>query len=313
MTALVQGIHHLTAIAGDAQENVDFYAHVLGLRLVKKTINFDDPGTFHLYYGDYSGNPGSIVTFFPWTRNGYRGNAGTGQTTVTAYSIPPQSLQFWVNRLQENMISFAGPITRFEDDCITFHDPDGLPIELVASVKESRQTWASYDIPAEHVIRGFHHAVLTVTDDERTTLLLTELLGFRLIDCEGNRQRYESGSGGPGSMVDVVSQPTGRNGQIGIGTIHHIAFRVRDAEKQFQLRNQLIRHGYNVSPIIDRQYFHSIYFREPNNILFEIATDPPGFTVDETLAELGGHLKLPPWLELQRATIENALPPLKYH
>ena len=310
MSADTSGIHHVTAIAGEPQRNVDFYVGVLGLRLVKKTVNFDDPGTYHLYYGDGAGSPGTVMTFFPWA-GAPRGRIGSGQLTVTSFSIPATSLGYWTERLVEGGVRFEKPEDRFGETILRFPDPDGLRLELVAAADEGREGWADGPAPAEHAVRGFHHVMLTVADPSRTAKLMTETLGFRQTGEAEGRTRYEAGEGGPGNTVDLADGTGFPRGTMGVGTVHHVAFRVPDDETQLALREEVAALGYNVTPVLDRNYFRSIYFREPGGVLFEIATDPPGFAVDEEVEHLGENLKLPPWLEPQREQLEGTLSPLR--
>jgi catechol 2,3-dioxygenase-like lactoylglutathione lyase family enzyme len=309
MAPQTPGIHHVTAISGKPQRNVDFYAGVLGLRLVKKTVNFDDPETYHLYYGDGPGNPGTIMTFFPWA-HAPGGRIGAGQVVVTSFSIPATSLGYWTERLIEQGVRFEKPRDRFGQTVLTFEDPDRLRVELVAS-EDERPEWTGGTVPAEHSVRGFHHVALAVETTESTVRLMTEALGFRQVDRSEGRVRLSAGEGGPGNTVDVVSASGFPRGSMGVGTVHHVAFRVPDDETQIALREEISALGYNVTPVLDRNYFRSIYFREPGGVLFEVATDPPGFAVDEAEAELGTHLKLPPWLEPRRDKLEEVLPPLR--
>ncbi len=310
MNKQISGIHHITAIAGDPQTNLDFYAGLLGLRLVKLTVNFDDPDTYHLYYGDGAGNPGTILTFFPWP-SAPKGRRGTGQVSETAFAIPENAIGFWTARLTERNIAFDGPTDRFGEKLISFSDPDGMRIELVASsTAPSNRVWESGPIPLEFAIRGFHSATLREADHKPTASLLTGVMGFELIGQDGNRFRYAVDSGAPAGIVDIVRAPEERVGRILVGSVHHIAWRTADDRQQGEWLNELTRLGYGVSPVMDRKYFHSIYYREPGNILFEIATDPPGFGVDEALSDLGSHLVLPPWLEPERDRIQAVLPPL---
>jgi catechol 2,3-dioxygenase-like lactoylglutathione lyase family enzyme len=313
MNRNIGGIHHVTAIASDPQQNVDFYAGVLGLRLVKITVNFDDPGSYHFYYGDELGRPGSVMTFFAWPgANAFRGRRGTGQVTTTAFSVPEGSLGYWRERLGAQGIALEEPAARFEEEALVFQDPDGLELELVAHAgADARAPWQEGPIPADKAIRGFHSAALSVEGYERTARLLTETLGFRRVAEQGNRFRFESGAGGPGTLVDVLCQPDARAGQVAVGTVHHIAWRTPDDEQEQAWQQQIADLGYNISPVMDRQYFHSIYFREPGGILFEIATDVPGFTTDETPERLGTGLKLPSFLEKTRPLIEQRLPALR--
>jgi glyoxalase family protein len=307
----IPGIHHVTAIAGDPQANVDFYVGVLGLRLVKRTLNFDAPDTYHLYYGDGVGSPGTILTFFPWP-GAPRGRRGTAQATTTAFAVPANALGYWADRLTQHGIKVAGPSARFGESVLAFEDPDGLALELVARDDAPAVThWAEGPIPSEHAIRGFQGVTLTEARLEPTDALLTAVLGFEPVAREGNRSRYRSDRDGVGTFVDVVEVPDGRVGHVAVGTVHHVAWRTPDDATQIAWQTELTDQGLGVSPVMDRQYFHSIYFREPGGVLFEIATDPPGFTWDEAITELGTGLKLPPWLESAREQIEGQLPPLR--
>ncbi len=305
----ISGIHHVTAIATDPQANVNFYAGVLGLRLVKKTVNFDDPGTYHFYYGDEHGTPGTILTFFPW-RGIRRGRQGTGQATVTSFSIPEASLGCWIERLTKHGIEYDKPLRRFDEQVLAFRDGDGLMLELVAHAGEQRDGWEQGSVPAEHAIRGFHTITLCVDGFEKTAKLLTETMGFRQTGEEGNVYRYAVKDGGAGRQVDIRCAPGFWQGVVAGGTVHHVAWRTPSDETQLAWRARIAALGLNVTPVMDREYFHSIYFREPGGILFEIATDPPGFTVDEPLETLGTSLKLPPWLEESRAELERTLTPV---
>ena len=305
------GFHHLTAIVDDPQQNVDFYTHVLGLRLVKQTVNFDDPGTYHLYYGDEEGTPGTILTFFPWP-GAPQGRRGTGQIVDISFSVPAAALNYWIDRLSGHNITFTGPNPRFQEQVISFLDPHGLSLELVANPEgESRSGWMRGPIPQAYAIRGFSSVTLAEAHHELTASMLTDMLGFRLLAQEGNRFRYEVGPGGPGAYVDVLSLPDQPRGRIAVGTVHHVAWRTPDDAHQLDWRQQLLARSYHVTPVQDRQYFHSIYFHEPGGVLFEIATDPPGFSIDEPVEQLGTHLKLPAWLEPDRMQIEKALLPLQ--
>ncbi len=287
----IPGIHHITAIASDPQRNLDFYTQQLGLRLVKLTVNFDDPGTYHFYFGDDHGTPGSILTFFPWP-GAPRGRSGTGQATVISFTVP--SLNAWAGKFPGERIT-----RRFDSDVLAFTDPDGMALELVATGGGGSEGSA---------ISRFHSVTLSEGGYEATARLLTETFGYELQASEDSRFRYVSSEG---DFVDLLCQPDARRGGMGAGTIHHVAFRAESDEIQKQWQAELARLNYNVTPILDRQYFHSIYFREPGGVLFEIATDPPGFTVDETAASLGTGLKIPPALEPMRAEIEAKLPKLK--
>ena len=305
------GIHHITAIAGDAQKNLDFYSGILGLRLVKKTVNYDDPGTYHLYYGDASGSPGSILTFFPWTSSGFRGRPGPGQVTTISFSVPTGSLGFWAQRLKSLGTDYQGPRERSDGTFIALRDPDGMSVELVdAGSPASNDAWTGR-VPGASAIRGFHSAALSVRDAEATARFLTSVLGFAAADGSDGRLRFSTGAAGIGTIAEVVGSPDGPAGRMGAGAIHHIAWRAGDDALQLLLRSQVTDAGTPATAVIDRTYFHSVYFQEPGGILFEIATDPPGFTVDEPADRLGASLMLPAWLESSRAQIEKALPPLE--
>lgn len=307
----ITGIHHITSIASDPQRNLDFYTRALGLRLVKLTVNFDDPGTYHFYFGDEAGRPGTILTFFPWEniRSGRRGN---GQVGTVTFDISQASIAYWVDRLISFNLEPSAARRRFDDEVISLRDPDGLQIELVTSAQNGHtpnaSTWNG-PIPAEYAIRGFHAPLLLVGDIEPTADLLATTFGMKKIQQEGRRFRF---SAGPkiGGQVDVEANPGAPIGGMGTGVVHHIAWRSRNDAEQIAWRELLIGRGYDVTPVKDRNYFHSIYFREPGGILFEIATDPPGFAIDEAPEALGCALKLPPWMEPRRAGIEAALPRL---
>lgn len=308
MSNEILGLHHITAIAGDPQKNVDFYAGVLGLRLVKLTVNFDDPTTYHVYYGDGQGHPGTILTFFPWP-GAMQGRIGTGQVTLTSFAVPKRALEFWQERLREYQIDWGESGSALDERGVVFRDPDGLQLELVSSPEANpERAWSDGPVPLEFAIRGFHRATLSEEGYERTAALLTETLGFRLIDNKGNHFRYAVPHGGTGTIVDVVCAPAGRAGRVAVGTVHHVAWRTPTDEQQRQWRSTLSSAEYNVTPVIDRKYFRSIYFREPGGVLFEIATDTPGFAVDEPAGELGSHLVLPDWLEPSRTELERVLP-----
>lgn len=310
MNSPISGLHHVTAIASDPQSNLDFYAGLLGLRLVKKTVNFDDPSAYHLYYGDASGKPGSIVTFFYWPGSAAVGRVGSGQMTRISFSAPPASLDFWQERLQRHEIEPRREV-RFDEAVLVFADPDGIPIEIVAVAADGRHGWAESDIPAEHALRGLHTAELTVRNAAPTEQLLAQEMGFRFLRRDGARARFEAGAGGSGAFVDVIADPSPRIGRGGVGTIHHVAWRVPDDEAQRLMQAHLDSVGLTVSDVRDRSYFRSIYYREPAGILFELATDTPGFAVDEPAGSLGADLKLPPQFEKSRAQITLTLPPLQ--
>ena len=297
--AVISGIHHVTAIASDPQANLDFYTRFLGLRLVKKTINFDDPGSYHFYYGDSTGSPGTIMTFFPWP-GARRGRPGNGQVTVTSFAVPRNSIGTWVTKLSKASIDFDGPLLRFGEETLVFSDPDGLKLEVIGSTDTEGEA-----------VQSFHSATIAEEGYEKTARLLTEVMGFAFAGEDGNRFRFTASGGGPSKIVDVLCSPDAARGMVSAGTVHHIAWRTPTAEQQLRWRGTLVGLDYNVSPVMDRNYFESIYFREPGGVLFEIATDPPGFTVDEPLESLGQSLKLPPSYEPVRDKIEAALPPVR--
>ena len=308
----IRGLHHVTAIASDPQRNLDFYVGLLGLRFVKRTVNFDDPGSYHFYFGDNRGTPGTILTFFPWP-GARRGTRGTGQIEATAFAISPDSIGYWLERLQQEHVAAEKTSPRFGQDLIRFADPDGLLIELIASDSLPLvEPWSDSLIPAEHGLHGFHSVSAALEGYERTARLLTEPFGYRLTEESGNRFRFASpDESAPGRIIDLLCLPDTRIGRVAAGSVHHIAFRAKDEHEQLQWRAHLVDRGYNVTPVIDRTYFHSIYFREPGGVLFEIATEPPGFTLDETLEELGTHLRLPPSMESARSQIEKILPQIQ--
>jgi glyoxalase family protein len=312
MDSKIPGLHHVTAIASDSQRNLDFYVGVLGLRFVKRTVNFDDPGTYHFYFGDRRGTPGTILTFFPWP-GARRGIRGTGQVEATAFAIPPNSIGYWLDRLKQQRVTAERTSTRFGEEVIRLLDPDGLMIELIASNSHGQvDLWPDSPVPAEHVLHGFHSVSAALEGYERTARLLTDSFGYRLIDESGNRFRFASADGSArGRIIDLLCQPDTAMGRVAAGSVHHIAFQAKDDAEQLLWREHLVDLGYNVTPVIDRTYFHSIYFREPGGVLFEIATEPPGFTLDEKLDELGTHLRLPPGMESARSQIEEILPPIQ--
>lgn len=310
MTQHIAGIHHVTAITADGQKNIDFYCGVLGLRLVKVTVNFDDPQSYHLYYGDELGRPGTIMTFFVWP-GAHRGRQGSSQVTATAFSIPRTSLDFWSKRLTAGGVRVGEPSSRFGDHVLDFDDPDGIRLEIVAgSSADSHRPWQASPVPTEHAIRGFQGVTLSEEGYEHTAELLTTSLCFVAARQEGNRFRFV-GAASSAETVDVLCVPDGAKGTIGAGIVHHVAFRAADHDAQRRWRQILVDHKQNVTPVIDRTYFQSIYFREPGGVLFEIATDAPGFTVDEPPDSLGTSLKLPPQYEKARSQIESILPRLR--
>jgi predicted esterase/catechol 2,3-dioxygenase-like lactoylglutathione lyase family enzyme len=304
------GIHHVTAIVEDPQENIDFYATVLGLRLVKQTVNFDDPYTYHLYYGDELGRPGTLVTFFPWP-DGRRGSRGAGQINAMAFAVPVGALSFWQQRLTAYDWRFGGPEDRAGAAVLSLYDPAGLLLELVEQPSAERGSARSGDVPPDAAIQRLFGVSLTLAQAAPTAAFLTDQLGFRAIEGRPGLARYAAGAGVDASVVDLIERPDVPRGQIAAGSIHHVAWRVADAGALQGWLHKLTRQGANVTPIRDRQYFRSIYFREPGGVLFEIATDAPGFAIDEPPAELGARLMLPAWLEPQRANIERRLLPIR--
>jgi len=315
------GIHHITAIAGDPQRNLDFYTETLGLRLVKRTVNFDDPGSYHFYFGDNIGSPGTIMTFFPWP-GARRGARGSGQVTTVSFAVPRNSMAFWKERLRATHVIAEEIEGRFGSNALRFLDADGLQLELIEGPVIPSEVEGSRDeslkvtprdpstplrVAQDDVILGFAAPTLEVRRPDKTEKLLTEILGFEFVAEENNRRRFRGSGSNASAEVDLVSSEAGF-GQIAAGTVHHIAFRAADDDEQLKVREQLVARGLNVTPVIDRQYFHSIYFREPNGILFEIATDGPGFLIDEPADALGETLKLPPIYESKRNEIERVLP-----
>jgi glyoxalase family protein len=312
MNPSITGLHHVTAIASDPQRTLDFYVGLLGLRFVKRTVNFDDPASYHFYFGDARGTPGTILTFFAWP-GARRGIRGTGQIEAPAFAIPPNSVGYWLDRFKEHHVPAEKTPARFGEEVLRFADPDGLVIELIASISSAGfEPWADSTVPVEHSLRGFHGVSIALEGYEQTAKLLTETFGYRLVEQLNNRFRLAAPSeAGAGRIVDLLCRPDGSPGRVAAGSVHHIAFRARDDAEQLVWRERLVDLGYNVTPVIDRTYFHSIYFREPGGVLFEIATDPPGFTLDESLDELGNQLCLPPWLEPTRSQVEEVLPAIK--
>ena len=307
--ASIPGIHHVTCITGDVQKCVDFYVGVLGLRFVKKSINQDLPDTYHIYFGDYLGSPGTAMTFFGWP-TWPKQKAGSGQVTAVAFQVPSGSTDFWSGRLK-NMGVEHDRVTRFDVDTIALRDADGIQVELVGDAADERwQPWREGAVERERAIRGFHSVTLTVAEAQATVELLTGTMGFRQEGEGGGRTRFTTGAGGPHSIVDVVESPEGPVGEESIGTVHHVAWRTPDAQSQLGWREALLDVGRNVTPVIDRWYFKSIYYREPGGVLYEIATDGPGFTVDEPPEKLGTTLSLPPWFQVRREHLDHVLPPI---
>ncbi|RYX97245.1 MAG: ring-cleaving dioxygenase [Bradyrhizobiaceae bacterium] len=306
----MSGIHHVTAIAGPALRNFDFYTRALGLRFVKKTVNFDDPGTYHFYYGDEAGQPGTILTFFPW-EHAAPGRGGVGQTQQTAFRVPAKSLGYWTHRFVAQGIAHEALEKRFGESVLPFTDPDGMSLALVGVPNaESEAGWSNGDIPAEHAIRGFHGVTLLLEKADKTSAILTDVFGFKEVAREGAIIRL-SGDAKEGAIVDIYEAGGFLPGRQGRGSVHHVAFRAENDAEQAEMSRKLVEvHGQHVTEQKDRNYFRSVYFREPGGVLFEIATDVPGFAVDEPVESLGEHLKLPAFLEKHRSEIERVLPPL---
>lgn len=302
-----EGIHHITAIVGHPQENVDFYAGILGLRLVKKTVNFDDPGTYHFYFGNDQGSPGTIITFFPWP-NSYRGKIGGGQVGVTTYAIPPQSMSYWEERLEKFKVSYT-KTERFGEQYIQFEDFHGLQLELVERAEGELNNWTFGQVTPEVAIKGFAGAVLYSTHPDQTIETLQSVMGLEKISEEGDFIRLKT-YGKIGNIIDIKRTPTER-GRMGVGTVHHIAWRAKDNTDQLNWQRFVAENGYFVTPVRDRNYFNAIYFREHGEILFEIATDPPGFAHDESYETMGQELKLPPQYEEYRDKLNETLIPIK--
>lgn len=311
----IKGLHHVTAVTRDAQVNVDFYRNVLGQRFVKKTVNFDVPDSYHLYFADEIGTPGSVLTFFVWP-NVKRGIRGNGETAAVAYNIPANSVGFWQDYLEGNGVGLQPTEQRFGIEVLSFDDPDGMRIELVASEASTVvDYWEAGPIPEKHALSGFHSVTLWLDEVEPTADLLINMMGYTLAGQEGNRYRFTGVSESLASTLDILHRPVQPEDMpdeavFGAGSIHHIAFRVPTDEEQLEYQSVLRGAGYSVTPVRDRKYFHSIYYHEPGGVLFEIATEPPGFAIDEPVAQLGESLKLPEWFESNRIAIEQSLPPL---
>lgn len=307
MTKATVGIHHITAIVGDPKENVAFYQNVLGLRLIKKTVNFDDPGTYHLYFGNEQGEPGTVITFFPW-KNARQGQIGRGQVGRTTFVVNPDSLSFWEERLNEFHVP-TERATRFGEDYLQFNDPHGLQLEIVERTGASENTWPTEGLPSEKGIKGFGGAILLTSEPQETSSLLDELFGFEKVDENEQYVRFQS-TGDLGNIVDVDKNET-TVGTMGVGTVHHIAFRAKDDQDHLEWQEHMMSNGYPTTEVKDRNYFKAIYLRDRGGLIVEIATDPPGFTADESLETLGEELKLPKWLEPRRKQLEEILPRLQ--
>jgi glyoxalase family protein len=306
------GLHHVTAICGRAHRNLDFYTRTLGLKLVKKTVNFDDPSTYHLYYGDEIGHPGTILTFFPW-EHAAEGQAGVGSTHETAFQVSADSLGYWTHRFVAHGVAHEALATKFGERVLSFRDPDGLRLALVGVLaSDDPASWIGSDVPREHAIRGFHGVTLLLEDKAATGAVLKDVFGYAEIGSEGAITRYRMSDQEIGGTFDVYESPGFLRGRMGRGSVHHIAFRAgHDAVQADMAQRVREKHGIETTAQLDRSYFRSVYFREPGGVLFEIATDDPGFTVDEARENLGTALKLPPFLEQRRSEIEAALPPLE--
>lgn len=306
----ILGLHHITAIAGNAKRNFEFYTRVMGLRLVKKTVNFDDPHTYHFYFGDEVGTPGTILTFFPW-EGIMAGKRGTGMATEFGYAVPDGSLDFWLRRFEEHNVTYNKPAEKFHETYLTFLDPDGLKIELVVpSKKDARKPWVTREVNEKAAIRGFHNVTLTLSKIDRTAEILQDVFGYKLQEQHVNRYRFVTDAVEHARIIDLVEAPGESRAITAGGTIHHIAFRVKNDESELFFREKIMKKGLQPTPVIDRNYFNSVYFREPGGVLFEIATDNPGFGIDEPVGSLGSSLKLPPQYEGRRAEIEKVLPAL---
>jgi glyoxalase family protein len=310
MTNKILGLHHITAIAGEAQRNYDFYTKALGLRLVKKTVNFDDPGTYHFYYGDEVGTPGSILTFFPW-EGIPKGRIGAGMATEIGYSVPKGSLDFWASRFEDLNVKHGMISERFGEQYLSLEDPDGLLLNLIVpSSNDDRKQWTTTGVNEDVATKGFHSVVLTLRNVDRTAKLLTDIFGYEFLKQEGNRYRFATDASATANIVDIAEESTIQQGHNAGGTNHHVAFRVKDDKIMMEFREKVKVAGLNITEKIDRNYFYSLYFREPGGVLFEIASDNPGFAVDEPVNELGTHLMLPAQFESNRDRIEAWLPVL---
>ncbi|HLW18783.1 MAG TPA: ring-cleaving dioxygenase [Cyclobacteriaceae bacterium] len=310
MDSRILGLHHITAIAGDAQRNYDFYTKTLGLRMVKKTVNFDDPQTYHFYFGDEVGSPGTILTFFPW-KNVRQGKNGAGMATEIGYAVPTGSLEFWKKRFESLNVAHGVIEERFDEKLLPFQDPDGLWLSLIETKNpDSRKGWEINDIKADVALKGFHTVTLTLNNIKATASVLTEIFGYRQVEQDGNIYRYQTDTVENAALVDLLESPGAQRGLNAGGTNHHVAFRVENEDILMAFREKILASGLHITEKINRDYFFSLYFREPGGVLFEIATDNPGFATDETVDELGTSLRLPNQYESMRAEIEKGLPEL---
>ena len=313
MAPQILGLHHVTATVDAAQPDLDFCLDLLGLRLVKKTVNFDNHHVYHFYYGTERGAPGTIWTTFPYAGRGVReGVKGAGQVVTTSFSVPKAAIDFWRARLEDDGDEPQDVGTRMGDDTIAIVDPSGLWLELVGTNDDPRAPWTGKGVGAAHAIRGLHSVTMVVRALGPTRDLMTGVLGFQVVDQEGARTRFAAGGRAPGHYIDVVERADADPAVNGLGTVHHVAMAIKTAEEQLTLRQELLQRGLSVTDVRDRTYFQSIYFREPGGVLFEVATTQPGFTIDEDLKTLGRDLKLPSWEEPQRAEIEAGLDPVEY-
>jgi glyoxalase family protein len=306
----ILGLHHITAIAGEAKRNYNFYTGVLGLRLVKKTVNFDDPNTYHFYFGDKVGSPGSILTFFPW-EGIQTGRRGARQVTEIGYSVPADSFDFWLKRFEKKNVIYNKVSEKFGEQYLTFIDPDGLKLELTASQNaDHRLPWETEEVPAEFATRGFHNVTITTNKLKPTADVLTGIFGYRLLESNVNRYRFITDAVENANIVDVVEVAGESAGHVAGGSVHHVAFRVKDDKVLMKFREKVVSAGLHITEKIDRNYFYSLYFREPGGVLFELASDNPGFAIDESVEELGTGLKLPVQYESHREEIAAVLPKL---
>ena len=309
----ILGLHHVTATVDHAQPDLDFCVETLGLRLVKKTVNFDNHHVYHFYYGDERGTPGTIWTTFPYHgRNVRVGTKGAGQVTTTSFSVPKDSLPFWATRLMDRGLVVTPAEPRFGEESIVATDPSGLLIELVTTDRDTREHWHGGGIASAFAIRGLHSVSMTVREADASVRFMSDLLGYTVLHESPDRVRVGVNGGGPGKQIDLLVSPDAPSAINGIGTVHHVAMAIADEDIQSQLRDELVARGVQVTPVMDRQYFKSIYFREPGGVLFEVATIQPGFEADETRRELGRALKLPPWEEVNRPAIEAGLAPVRH-
>lgn len=311
MEKALNGIHHMTVMASDPQANYDFYVQTLGMRFIKKTVNFDAPDVYHLYYADEVGKPGTVLTFFPFP-DARRGKRGTGEVTVVSFSVPSNSRQYWMERFANLGIDFDGPKRKFGFEYISLLDPDGMKIEIVADPNvDSILGWYNGEISPKNSIRKFFGSTFYLKDSKPTEDLLSVIMGAKIISSEGKIKRYSLGENESLSFVDIIEDANAPRAISGAGSVHHIAWRTANDDEQLNWRKTILESGFYPTEVVDRNYFHSIYFREPGGILFEIATDQPGFMVDESFENLGTELKLPEWHEPKRKMIEQILIPLK--